>query len=365
MEQATRDPIETDVVVIGAGPAGLFAAFQLGLLGLSCRIVDTLARPGGQCVELYGDKLIYDIPGLPRVSGVALINRLLEQIAPFDPIFHLGQTVTTLACPTRPGEHFALGTSAGLNLRPRAVIIAAGVGAFEPRPLQAQGAQALGSPDLLFDPEHPALSIPARSVLIVGGGEEAAMAALELIRRRGPGSQPVKLLHRRNVLSASPEILEHLNAPESAQAMNLIVGVLESVGARDGGGLTVRIDRLDEAAIAEQIDVDHVLVCQGRSPRLGPIRDWGLELIRKQLPVDPASLSTSHPGLFAIGDIASYPGKKKLIVSAFHEATLAAYAIATLLDPAGQEPPLLYTSSSSELQRRLNREDGKKSSANT
>ena len=360
MEPAADSPVETDVAVIGAGPAGLFAAFQLGLLGLKCQIIDALDRAGGQCVELYGDKALYDIPGLPEVSGSALAERLLDQVAPFEPRFHLRQTVTSLTSPRRPSDRFELCTTAGLKLHPRAVIIAAGVGAFEPRPLQAEGSEALHSPELLFDPDHPALTDPARSILIIGGGEEAAWAAQDLSRRRAAQSLPINLLHRRSVLSASPESLANLNTLTDAGALRLIVGMLQSVAPRQDGGVKTRIDRLDEAGTILEIEVDHLLVCQGRSQRLGPVRDWGLELIRKQLPVDPASLSTSHPGLFAIGDIASYPGKKKLIVCAFHEATLVAYAVATYLDPTGQEPPLLYTSSSSELQNRLHRGTHKK-----
>lgn len=364
MVPAADSAVEVDVAVIGAGPAGLFAAFQLGLLGLSCRIIDALDRAGGQCVELYGDKAIYDIPGLPEVSGAALASRLLEQLAPFEPGFHFGQTVTSLTPPSPAGDRFALGTSAGLTLRPRAVIIAAGVGAFEPRPLQAEGAESLQAPELLFDPDHPALTDPTRSILIVGGGEEAAWAAQDLSRRRAGQGTPIRLLHRRSVLSAPPESLANLKVLQDAGALSVIVGMLQSVKLRQGGGVTARIDQLDEAGTFQDLAIDHLLVCLGRSPRLGPVRDWGLELIRKQIPVEPSTLSTSQPGLYAIGDIVSYPGKKKLIVCAFHEATLAAYAVATRLDPTSQEPPLLYTSSSSALQSRLHRSPNEKSSSN-
>lgn len=360
MEPAAGTPIESDVAVIGAGPAGLFAAFQLGLLGLSCQIVDALPRPGGQCVELYGDKSIYDIPGLPEISGQALAHRLIEQIAPFGFPLHLGQTVTTLIPPAQAGDRFQLTTSAGLDLRPRAVIVAAGVGAFEPRSLQAEGADALSSPELLFEVDHAALADPSRSILIIGGGEEAAWAAQELVQRRRAGSRPVSLLHRRRQLSVEPEVQGELERLEITGALCIRVGMLLSVQNQLGGGVSATIDLLDEAGNTQTPVFDHLLVCLGRSPRLGPIRDWGLDLVRKQLPVDSATLSTNHPRLFAIGDIASYPGKKKLIVCAFHEATLCAYAVRTSLGPAGQEPPQLYTSSSTELQKRLNRQTEQK-----
>jgi thioredoxin reductase (NADPH) len=336
--------LTTDVAVIGAGPVGLFQVFQLGLQGLQAHVVDALPYPGGQCAALYGDKPIYDIPALPLCTGQELTDRLLQQIAPFAAPLHLGQEVQTLDLLPEDGG-FALTTHTGTTLQAKAVIVAGGVGSFQPRRLKLEGLAAFEDQQVFH---HAADLSPwaGQRVLIVGDGEAALQAAVGLAEL---GSQVV-LLHRRDVFSAAPATVAQMRALCAAQQMRFVVGQVS--------GIQSHVQRLTHALVTtpsgatHPIALDTLLVLQGLSPKLGPIAQWGLGMSHKQVAVDTEKFQTSTPGIFAVGDINTYPGKRKLIVSGFHEATLAAFAAAAHIHP-GHTQPLLYTTSSSLLQQRL------------
>jgi thioredoxin reductase (NADPH) len=342
--------IETDALVIGAGPAGLFQAFYLGLLGIGCHIVDVLHEPGGQVAELYGDKPIYDIPGLPGCTGNALITGLREQLRPFNPPMHLGQEVTDLSV---HGEAaFDLRTSHNQHFHARSVLIAAGVGAFAPRRLKAPGLDAFESTNQLLYGQDPRVFECAGKAVVVAGGDALAIdqviALADLPEDKRPAA--ITLMHRRAVLQADAQrlaVFQHLCTSGSAK---LVVGQVSEVEVEQKRMRALVVTAPDDTRI--HLPLDALVVALGLSPRLGPLADWGLELTHKQVPVDTAHFMTRIPGIYAVGDINLYPGKKRLILSAFHEATLAAFAVAERLYP-DRRTALQYTSSSSELQQRL------------
>ena len=357
-------PIATDAVVIGAGPAGLFQAFYLGLLGISCHIVDVLPRPGGQCAELYGDKPIYDIAAVPACTGDELVARLLEQLRPFDPPMHLGQEVTALS-PLADDAGFALLTSAGQAFHARSVFIAGGVGAFAPRRLKAPGLEAFeGTDQLVYETQFPPRLSPdapappgaaawAGRAVVVAGGDASAIDRALTLAALPPDHRPasVTLLHRRSVLQADAPRLAAFGRQLAESAVRLVVGqVISAQAAADGRLQAITVRGPDASETCMPLDV--LIVALGVSPRLGPLADWGLALSHKQVPVDTECFATVVPGIYAVGDINTYPGKKRLIVSAFHEATLAAFAAAERLYPE-RRTALQYTTSSSELQQRL------------
>ena len=342
-------PVECDALVIGAGPVGLFQVFQLGLLEIACHVVDALPQAGGQCLQLYADKPIYDIPGTPATTGRALVASLLAQAAPFGPRLHLGQQVTTLA--RAPDGRLRLGTSAGLDFLARTVIVAAGVGAFQPRRIAVEGIERFEGSQLLY---HPATleGFAGQHVVVNGGGDAALEAAIALADQAGdarPAS--VTLLHRRDAFQAEDATVTRLRTLCEAQALRLVVGQIAAV-VEEAGGRLVRLIVETPEATALELPADAVLAFLGISPRLGPIADWGLALERKQVPVDTESFRTREPGIFAVGDINTYPGKKKLIVCGFHEATLAAWGAAEIVFPE-RRLPLQYTTTSTRLHELL------------
>lgn len=347
---AAAGPIPCDALVIGAGPVGLFQVFQLGLQGITAEVVDALPEPGGQCTELYPDKPIYDIPGVPVCTGRELVDRLLQQIRPFRPHWHLGQQVTQLQ--PRADGGFDVATSGGQAFTARAVFIAAGVGAFQPRPLQADGADAL-SPDQLLYRLPPAGTLAHRRVLVIGGEDGAVQAAVQLadllVDAAADAPAAITLLHRRATLTAEPDLLARLQAHTDAGRLRFQVGQVLKV-QQQAGHLALQIADADGHTLP--LTADALLVQLGISPKLGPISQWGLAMERRQLMVDAARFETSLPGLHAVGDVITYPGKKKLILCGFHEATLAAFAAVARLRP--DEPQLLqYTTTSPRLQQRL------------
>ena len=336
-------PIPTDALVIGAGPVGLWQVFQLGLHGIACQVVDALPEPGGQPQALYPDKPLYDIPGLPRCTGRELTQRLLQQVGPFRPGFHLGHTVTDLV----PHDgRWSVTTRDGHRWDAATVVIAGGVGAFEPRALKLEGAEAMTGHDLRYHPpEHGAWD--GLRCAVVGGDADAVTAALDLAARSGP---PVVLVHRRDVFDAEPEALDALRAHRAAG--RIVVEIGQPVALVQDSGHLRGLQLARPEGNTDTLTVDRLLVRLGLSPKLGPITGWGLAMERKLLPVDPATLRTSADGVYAVGDINHYPGKKKLIVCGFHEATLAAFDIADRLRPDARGP-LQYTTSSRLLQQRL------------
>ncbi|MDR2853059.1 MAG: NAD(P)/FAD-dependent oxidoreductase [Burkholderiaceae bacterium] len=332
------DPIETDALVIGAGPAGLFQVFQLGLLGIASHIVDALPCAGGQCIALYADKPIYDIPGTPVTTGRGLVESLLRQVEPFAPRFHFGQQIARFA---RAGDaRLLLTTSTGACFRARTVFIAAGLGAFVPKRVALPGIESFEGRRLFYHPES--LAPFAGQRVIVNGGDDAALqAALALM----DSAASVTLVHRRDVFQADDATVARLRASVASDAIGLVIGQIRAFD-----GTVLQLSTPEAATVA--LPADALLAYLGLSPRLGPIADWGLAMERKQLRVHPEDFQTSEPGVFAVGDINTYPGKKKLIVCAFHEATLAAWGAAAQLYP-GQVPPLQYTTTNTRLRERL------------
>ena len=349
---AVNADVDTDVIVIGAGPVGLFQVFQLGLQGLRAHVIDALPHPGGQCAELYGDKPLYDIPGLPFCTGHGLVQRLLQQIAPFAPHWHLGQQVEQLTA--QPDGSFVVSTSTGSQLCARAVCIAAGVGAFVPRTLKVPGLEAfVGTQlryhwDALGDGQRESADLAGQHVVVHGGDAPAVAQVLACAHAAQPPAS-ITLQHRREVFDAPAEQLAQLAALRSAGRVQVAIGQINDVECVDGR-LTA-LELLTPDGSTQRLPVDLLLVRLGLLPRLGPLADWGLALERKQLAVDSASFATNLPGIYAVGDIVSYPGKRRLIVCGFHEATLAAFAIAERL--AGHSVALEYTTSSARLQQRL------------
>ncbi|MCC7006841.1 MAG: NAD(P)/FAD-dependent oxidoreductase [Ottowia sp.] len=335
--------IETDAVIVGAGPVGLFQVFELGLLEIKAHVIDTLSAVGGQCVELYPDKPIYDIPAVPMCTGQDLADRLLEQIKPFAPTFHLGQEVVALY--RREDGRFDMVTSLGTCFITKTVFIAAGVGAFQPRALKVEGIEQFIDQQLFYrvqDPSHFA----DRHIVIVGGGDSALDWALALVGK----AASVVLLHRREQFRAAPASVAKMHALCEAFEMQSMVGQITGFEMQDAQLREVKVTGND--GITRRVPLDDLLVFFGLSPKLGPIAHWGLDLERKQIKVDTEKFETSIPGIFAVGDINTYPGKKKLILSGFHEAALAAFGAAHYIFPE-KRVHLQYTTTSTKLHKVL------------
>ena len=343
--------IDTDALVIGAGPAGLFGVFELGLREIGAHVIDALPFAGGQCVELYADKPLYDIPALPVCTGRELTERLLAQIRPFAAPLHLGDVVSTLSAAADGRWH--VGTRAGLQFRCRSVLLAAGVGAFLPRPLKVDGIEAFDGAGLAYR-EPPAEALAGQRVVVAGATEAALRFASALAFQRAGGAAlapaAVTLVHRREAFEASDETVANFHALRAQGALAFVAGLPAGFATVAGRLSALEVLAADGSTVT--LPLDHLVALQGLSPRLGPLADWGLALARRQVAVDTASFATSLPGVFAVGDVISYPGKQRLILSAFHEATLAAAGIAAHLFP-GPQPPLEYTTSSVRLHRLL------------
>ena len=337
-------PIVADVVIIGAGPCGLFQVFELGLLGIKAHVIDSLAAAGGQCTELYPDKPIYDIPALPVCGAQELVDRLLQQSKPFDPQFHLGQEVLELK--RQPGgRRFDVATAAGTRFDAGAVVIAGGVGSFQPRRLIVDGAAELEGTSVHYRVRR-AEDFHGRRLLVLGGGDSALDWTLSL----APKASALTLMHRRTEFRAAPASVAQMKDLVDQGRVKLLDGTVQSL-VTDGGALTgAVVARLD--GHSETVDCDQILAFFGLHPKLGPIAEWGLELEKKALKVDTEKFQTSEPGIFAVGDINTYPGKKKLILSGFHEAALAAFGVQAWLYP-DKKQFLQYTTTSPVMQKRL------------
>ena len=339
-------PTAIDALVIGAGPIGLFQAFQLGLQGLKAHVVDALPHTGGQCAQLYAHKPIYDIPGIPVCTGAQLVASLMRQLAPLRPVFHLSQQVEQLQ--RLDDGRWQATTTAGAAFHARSVFIAAGVGAFVPKALKAPGVPELAAGSLYY--HAPGLDMAAgRTALVYGGDEEAVQAAIACAGVAGK----TYLMHRRDAFQAPQTDLERLQALRASGAVQVLIGQITAAehGAGHKAGHLRAVQWMDGEGREQPLATDLLLVYLGISPRLGPVADWGLEIERKQLVVDPATQATSVPGIYAVGDIVTYPGKKKLILCGFHEATMAAFAAAEYL--SGEKPLLQYTTTSSGLHKIL------------
>ena len=341
--------IEADAVIVGAGPVGLFQVFELGLMEIKAHVIDSLPRPGGQPVELYPDKPIYDIPGIQVCTGQELADRLLAQIKPFGATFHLGQEVTTVE--RQADGRFFVATSSGTRLLTKTLFIAAGVGAFQPRKLKLDGLDAFERRQVFHHVDQPA-AFAGKQLVIAGGGDSALDWAIEFARRDSPHrAASVTLLHRRDGFQAAPASVSRMRALCDRGEMKLLVGQPTGLVIGPSGHLS-GLEVTDPDEITHLVPLDALLVFLGLSPKLGPIATWGLDLERKQLVVDTEKFATSVPGIFAVGDINTYPGKKKLILCGFHECALAAFGAMPIVYP-DRPVQLQYTTTSPRLHKAL------------
>jgi thioredoxin reductase (NADPH) len=340
-------PIETDAVIIGAGPVGLFQVFELGLLEVKAHVIDSLAYPGGQCIELYPDKPIYDIPAVPVCTGKELTDSLLKQIAPFGATFHYGQEVTTVE--KQDDGRFFVETSKGTKFLTKTIFIAAGVGAFQPRTLKVDGIEAYDGTQLHYRVRNPE-QFKDKNLVIVGGGDSALDWALNFAQEGPNKAESVILLHRRDGFKAAPASVAKMKALCDAHEMQFTVGQITGIEEKDGKMTGVKVTGGD--GVTRLMPMDMLLVFFGLSPKLGPIAHWSLEIERKQLKVDTEKFSTNTPGIFAVGDINTYPGKKKLILSGFHECALAAFGAMPFIFP-DKKVHLQYTTTSPKLHKVL------------
>ncbi|MDX2258163.1 MAG: NAD(P)/FAD-dependent oxidoreductase [Hyphomicrobiaceae bacterium] len=334
--------IETDALIIGAGPVGLFTVFELGLLDIRAHVVDILDKVGGQCSELYPEKPIYDIPALPIVTGQELTDRLMEQIKPFAPTLHLGERIDVLS--REPDGRFRLVTDRDTVFLAKVVIIAAGGGSFTPKRPPLDGIEAYEGTSVFYSVRRME-DFRGRDVLIVGGGDSALDWTLNL----QPIARSLALLHRRDDFRAAPHSVEKMRALVAEGRMRLLIG---QVTGLHGTGAGLEAVTVKTGSGEERIATDRMLPFFGLTMKLGPIADWGLNLHENLVPVDTEKFETSVAGIYAVGDINWYPGKLKLILSGFHEAALMAQAAHRRIYP---DKKLLfqYTTSSSSLQKKL------------
>ncbi|HEY4318119.1 MAG TPA: NAD(P)/FAD-dependent oxidoreductase [Herbaspirillum sp.] len=344
MDINTPQAIEADAVIVGAGPVGLFQVFELGLLEIKAHVIDSLTSVGGQCVELYPDKPIYDIPAVPMCTGQELTDNLLKQIEPFSPTFHLGQEVTLVQ--KREDGRFDLETSTGTRFITKTIFIAAGVGSFQPRTLKVDGIDEFHGSQLFYRVKDPA-SFHGKNLVICGGGDSALDWALNLVGK----AESVILLHRREDFRAAPASVAKMKELCDSYEMQFMVGQVTGLESADGALKEIKVTGAD--GVTRRMPLDMLLVFFGLSPKLGPIADWGLDIERKQLKVvDTEKFETNVPGIFAVGDINTYPGKKKLILSGFHEAALAAFGAAPYIFP-DKKIHMQYTTTSPKLHKIL------------
>jgi len=335
--------IVTDVVIIGAGPVGLFQVFELGLLDLRAHVIDSMPQVGGQCIELYPDKPIYDVPAIPVCTARELVERLMLQIKPFSPTFHLGQEVAEVI--RQPSGRFYVRTSANTEFIAATVIIAGGVGSFRPRTLNLAGAEGIEDRQLHYKVRDPAL-FAGKDLIIAGAGDSALDWALALHDK----VNSLVLVHRSREFRAMAGKVRQMEQLCAEQKMQFLEGEIAALDT--AGGQQLNISVRTKSGLTTRVSADHLLVLWGLHPKLGPIANWGLALDKNQITVDTAKFATSVAGIFAVGDINSYPGKKKLILSGFHEAALAAFAVREYLTPQ-EKVYLQYTTTSPVMHRRL------------
>ncbi|MGN6099746.1 MAG: NAD(P)/FAD-dependent oxidoreductase [Devosia sp.] len=334
--------ITTDVVVVGAGPVGLFAVFELGLLDLKCHLIDILDRPGGQCAELYPEKPIYDIPGFPVVTGQGLVDNLMQQIAPFAPEFHFNRMVTNLE--RLPEGGFRVTTDAGEVLRSKVVVVAAGGGSFQPKRPPVEGIEAFEGVSVFYAVRRME-DFRDQDVVIVGGGDSALDWTLNL----QPIARSLTLVHRRDEFKAAPASVNRMKELVVEGKISFQTGQIARI---EGEGGQLNHVHISTKAGDLSIPATRLLPFFGLTMKLGPVADWGLELNDNLIAVDTEKFQSSVPGIFAIGDINAYPGKLKLILSGFHEAALMAQAAKKIASP-DERVIFQYTTSSTKLQRKL------------
>ncbi len=336
------DIIRTDVLIVGAGPVGLFAVFELGLLDLKCHLIDILDRPGGQCAELYPEKPIYDIPAWPSISAQNLIDNLMEQIAPFNPSFTYNRMVSSLE--KLEDGSFRVTTDENEVFEAKVVVIAAGGGSFQPKRPPIPGIEAFEGTSVFYSVRRME-DFRDQDLLIVGGGDSALDWTLNL----QPIAKSVTLVHRRPEFRAAPDSVNKMYALQELKQLHFRIGQISAVGGEEGQLRSATIKGPDGII---DVPCTRMLPFFGLTMKLGPIADWGLNLHENLIPVDTEKFETSVPGIFAIGDINWYPGKLKLILSGFHEGALMAQAAKRIVAP-GERVIFQYTTSSTSLQKKL------------
>ena len=334
--------IETDVVIIGAGPVGLFAVFELGLLDMRCHLIDILDKPGGQCAELYPEKPIYDIPGIPEISGQELTDSLLKQISPFDPQFHYGEMVTGLA--RREDGSFDVTTDQDKKFVAKVVVVAAGGGSFQPKRPPMPGIEEYEGQSVFYSVRQME-AFRDEDIMIVGGGDSALDWTLNLQKV----AKSITLVHRRPEFRAAPDSVNKMWALQKEGKLDFIQGQVSGLKGENGQLSEVTVKTADGE---RQVTVSRMLPFFGLTMKLGPVADWGLNLDQNLIPVDTEKFETSEPGIFAVGDINTYPGKLKLILSGFHEVALMSQAAKRIVSP-GERIVFQYTTSSTSLQKKL------------
>ena len=340
---ATTGTIETDVAIIGAGPIGLFAVFELGLLDLKCHLVDILDRPGGQCTELYPEKPIYDIPGLPFVTGQELVDKLLQQIKPFHAQFHFSEMVSALT--KRPDGRWQLSTDAGTTIIASVIVIGAGGGSFVPKRPPIPGIEQYEGKSVFYAVRKME-QFRDKNILIAGGGDSALDWTLNL----APLAKKLTLIHHRDGFRAAQHSVNRMRELVNKEKIDFHVASVKALHGHNGVLEAVTLAGADRREWWHEVDA--LLPFFGLTIKLGPIADFGLNLHENLIPVDTAKFESSTPGIFAIGDINSYPGKLKLILSGFHEAALMAQAAFHICRP-NEKLRFQYTTSSSSLQKKL------------
>jgi len=340
---ADNRAVETDVLIIGAGPVGLFAVFELGLLNLKCHLIDILDKPGGQCAELYPEKPIYDIPGYPVISGQELTDRLLEQAEPFNPQYHLQQMVEGMK--KLDDGRWELTTDEGNVFQAPVVVVAAGGGSFMPKKPPISGIDAYEGTSVFYAVRKME-QFRDKHLVIVGGGDSALDWSLNL----QPLAKRITLIHRRDNFRAAPDSVSKMRNLVDEGKMDLVIGQVSSLEGADGQLSSVVVKNSEKEEV--KITCDNLLPFFGLTMKLGPIANFGLNLNENLIPVDTEKFETSEAGIFAIGDINHYPGKLKLILSGFHEAALMAQQAFRYVHP-DQKLRFQYTTSSTDLQKKL------------
>ena len=338
-----QNAIQTDAVIVGAGPVGLFSVFELGLNDIKCHLVDILDKPGGQCAELYPEKPIYDIPAVPVCTGTELTERLMEQIKPFHPTFHFGQMAESLA--KLPAGGWRLTTDTGTVIDAKLVIIAAGGGSFMPKRPPIKGIEAFEGTSVFYAVRKME-QFRDKNIVIAGGGDSALDWALNL----QPIAKRVTLVHRRDEFRAAPDSVGKMRALVAEGKMDLKIANFTTINGADGQVQNITL--VDDAKNSSELACDSILAFYGLTMKLGPVANFGINLHENLIPVNTQDFETSEPTVFAIGDINSYPGKMKLILSGFHEAALMAKKAFAYIHP-DRRYRFQYTTSSSDLQGKL------------
>lgn len=356
--QGTKEnPIQTDAVIVGAGPCGLFTVFEMGLLDMKCHLIDILDKPGGQCAELYPEKPIYDIPAYPEISGQELTDRLMEQIAPFDPVFHFQQMVEGLEkIPTQDGTpRWRLTTDIGTVFESTVIIIAAGGGSFMPKKPPIPGIEEYEGTSVFYSVRERE-KFRGKNIVIAGGGD----SALDWTVNLQPMADSMRLIHRRDQFRAHPDSVNKMRALVDGEKMDFTMGQIKELIGENGQLRAIKVQDSDKNM--HEIECDTLLPFFGLTMKLGPIANFGLNLHENLIPVDTEKFETSEPGIFAVGDINYYPGKLKLILSGFHEAALMCRQAFRYIHPDGKLK-FEYTTSSSSLQDKLGVEKEEKKRA--